>query len=49
MLNENSSWTCESWFCEGIGKKISREWKDKDSKSIYDVGWKEQKGMKKGS
>jgi hypothetical protein len=33
---------CESQLCEGIGKKISREWRDEDWKNIYDVGWKVQ-------
>ncbi len=33
---------CESWFCEGIGKKIYEEQRDEDWKSIYDIGWREQ-------
>jgi hypothetical protein len=28
---------CESWFCEEIGTKISRERKDEDWGSIYTV------------
>ncbi len=29
---------CESQFCEGIGKKIAKEKKDKIWRSIYHVG-----------
>jgi hypothetical protein len=29
---------CESWFCEGIGKKISWERKGENGRNIYNVG-----------
>jgi hypothetical protein len=32
---------CESRYCEGIGDKISREWKDEVRRNMYDVGWRE--------
>jgi hypothetical protein len=30
---------CESRLCEGIGKEISKEWRDEERKRIYDAGW----------
>jgi hypothetical protein len=35
---------CESWFCEGIGEEISREWRDEEWKSYMTLaeenrGW----------
>jgi len=29
---------CESWLCEGIGKEIFGERRDKEWRNIYDVG-----------
>jgi hypothetical protein len=32
---------CESRFYERIGEEISGEWRDKEEKNIYNVGWNE--------